>query len=375
MMADDRMADGFGGRLRAARERKGISLRQIATATKISVAVLEALERNDLSRLPGGIFSRAFVRSYAAAVGLDPEATVQDFVTEFPHDSVIAGHLTSQPVEDTEAFESDRRMAGTLLWILLVSVPIAGGVLYFETLDRSSTERPDMVAVSSPPRDANPRQAVGSGPLPSATAAVARPAAELPTAPKAAAPAVEKDRPRPAGETAAPGAGAKRPATEPAMRPEAGPAARPEAGPAARLAAGPAAGGGAPPSAAAGPAQTPPAQSLTDAVTASGPPAGAASTGPSTAATASDHLTVELSIHRPVWVSATVDGQKTIERLLQPGERQTVEVRREMVFTAGDASAISMTLNGADARSLGKSGEVVTTRLSLTNFKDYLQVR
>jgi hypothetical protein len=46
-----------------------------------------------------------------------------------------------------------------------------------------------------------------------------------------------------------------------------------------------------------------------------------------------------------------------------------------MVLTAGDASAITMTLNGADAKPLGRAGEVVTARLNLTNFKDFLQAR
>ena len=82
---------GFGARMRQAREQRGVSLRQIAEATKISVSALEALERNDISRLPGGIFSRAFVRSYAVEVGMDPERTVRDFMTQFPHDSVTAG--------------------------------------------------------------------------------------------------------------------------------------------------------------------------------------------------------------------------------------------------------------------------------------------
>jgi len=90
---------------------------------------------------------------------------------------------------------------------------------------------------------------------------------------------------------------------------------------------------------------------------------------------AADRLTIGLSARRPCWVSATVDGQKAIERLLQTGEQTTLEVRREMVLTAGDASAITLTLNGADARALGKAGEVVTTRLNLSNYKDYLQSR
>src|SRR6185295_675359 len=81
----------FGSRMRQAREQRGVSLRRIAESTKISVSALEALERNDISRLPGGIFSRAFVRSYAAEVGLDPEQTVREFLAQFPHESVTAG--------------------------------------------------------------------------------------------------------------------------------------------------------------------------------------------------------------------------------------------------------------------------------------------
>jgi cytoskeleton protein RodZ len=68
----DRPVTDFGERLRRARESRGISLRQVANVTRITVRALEAVERNDLSRLPGGIFTRSFVRAYAAEVGLDP---------------------------------------------------------------------------------------------------------------------------------------------------------------------------------------------------------------------------------------------------------------------------------------------------------------
>ena len=95
---------------------------------------------------------------------------------------------------------------------------------------------------------------------------------------------------------------------------------------------------------------------------------------PATAAPA-DLLTVAFAARRPCWISATVDGQKKIERLVQPGEQQTIEVHREMVLTAGDATAITVTLNGADAKPLGRSGEVVTVRFTLANFRDYLTNR
>ena len=78
---------------------------------------------------------------------------------------------------------------------------------------------------------------------------------------------------------------------------------------------------------------------------------------------------------RPCWVTATVDGERKIERLLQAGERQTLEVARELSFTAGDAAAVKMTINGAAAKPLGKEGEVVTARVNRTNFRSYLSSR
>src|SRR5690242_511002 len=100
-MPGDRTVDTLGSKLRQARERRGITLRHVANATKISITALEALERDDISRLPGGIFTRAFVRAYALQVGLDPEATVQEFIAQFPNDAAVtAGHPTSGRVED-----------------------------------------------------------------------------------------------------------------------------------------------------------------------------------------------------------------------------------------------------------------------------------
>jgi transcriptional regulator with XRE-family HTH domain len=79
----EELAD-FGGCLRLERERADITLEQIAARTKVGRSLLEALERNDLSRWPRGIFRRAFIRSYAEIVGLDPDRTVAAFSLAFP---------------------------------------------------------------------------------------------------------------------------------------------------------------------------------------------------------------------------------------------------------------------------------------------------
>jgi hypothetical protein len=65
--------------LRGERERRGLALKTISENTKVSLPLLEGLEADDISRWPGGIFRRAFVRSYAEAVGLDPDDVFRRF--------------------------------------------------------------------------------------------------------------------------------------------------------------------------------------------------------------------------------------------------------------------------------------------------------
>jgi len=291
-MSPDRAAD-FGTKLRDARERKGVSLRAIADATKISVAALEALERNDVSRLPGGIFSRAFVRSYALEVGLDPDTTIQEFVAQFPHESVTAGHETMPPSGHTP-LDQDRQASRTFMRLVGIGLPVAAAIVYFG------------VGMQRAARTTEPPAAVSPAPVPPQ---------------KGEAPAPARD--------AAPSPPAPTLGDAPTTRP-------PDAPPA------------------------PPAE----------PTAAAKADAP-----ASDALTIVLSARRRCYVSATVDGRKAIEQLMPENDHRTLDVRKEMVLTVGDAAAIVMTLNGAPARPIGKTGEVVTVRVNPANFKDYLQTR
>lgn len=76
--------EAFGPNLRRARLQRGIAIEHVAQATNIAQDLLEALERNDFSEWPTGIFARAYVRQYAQVVGVDPEATVDEFCRNFP---------------------------------------------------------------------------------------------------------------------------------------------------------------------------------------------------------------------------------------------------------------------------------------------------
>ena len=74
----------FGPVLRAARERKGVTLTQLASETKLSAELWEALEDNNLSRWPKRVFARSYVRDYAERVGLDADEVVNEFCRLFP---------------------------------------------------------------------------------------------------------------------------------------------------------------------------------------------------------------------------------------------------------------------------------------------------
>ena len=119
--------DPLGARLKSAREARGRSLRDIAATTKISVAALEAVERNDYTRLPGGIFGRAFIRAYALEVGLDPEATVRDFMTEVEaHESSAAKKVRPPEITlEDRAFLERQRQAARILRLAVVALIVA----------------------------------------------------------------------------------------------------------------------------------------------------------------------------------------------------------------------------------------------------------
>jgi cytoskeleton protein RodZ len=193
------MAD-LGAKLRQARERRGVSLRQVAAATKISVVALEALERNDPSKLPGGIFSRAFVRSYASELGLDPDEAWREFAAQFPGQPVapvapVAAAPVKVPVErasfqprplesaqDESEFESRQRMAAVALRLLIVSVPIIAAILYYTTRGPEAQPADARSDPAPPPPAASPVPSTGEGLPPSP----AQPQQQAPAAPAAA---------------------------------------------------------------------------------------------------------------------------------------------------------------------------------------------
>ena len=143
-----------------------MSLRQIAGATKISTVALEALERGDFSRLPGGIFSRAFVRAYAIEVGLDPDETVLKYA-ELAEAIANAASRPPAPAEisdDDRAFLERQRQAGVWLRVIaaVILVAIVGTIAWWVTSRakksavQTTTQEPVSATTFAPPPAAVP---------------------------------------------------------------------------------------------------------------------------------------------------------------------------------------------------------------------------
>jgi cytoskeletal protein RodZ len=138
-----------GARLRAAREAKQISLREIAATTKISVSALEALEENDVAQLPGGIFTRAFVRSYATEVGLDPEEVMRDFVAQVPVEGIDEEEKYDSQSRERDLFQSQQRMAATVLKLVAISAAVL--LLYLGWAVTTGTDAPEAPVAETAP--------------------------------------------------------------------------------------------------------------------------------------------------------------------------------------------------------------------------------
>jgi cytoskeletal protein RodZ len=98
----------IGRHLRESRERRGLTLNQIAASTKLSITTLQRIERNEFDRLPGGIFTRGFLRAYAAEVGVNPEEVVNNYLVQFSYPPAAAEELP--PVRGTEDAQTGSRL-------------------------------------------------------------------------------------------------------------------------------------------------------------------------------------------------------------------------------------------------------------------------
>jgi cytoskeleton protein RodZ len=297
---------GFGEYLRREREMRGVSLEEISAATKISIRFLRAVENEELSKLPGGIFTRSFVRTYARYLGLDEERVLAD--------CQLAGQ--QKPEVDIRRIPANRaRPSGAasrtrVIAILLAGVLLASGYALFRYSRRimeqqSSTPMvipPSINAPSAnPPPTAAPVQPTTPA-LQESNPALQAPSATLPSG-AATAPATFQGGPPPAGAKA-----------------------------------------------------SPPNQSVTSEA--------------ARAVAAHADLVLQVAVTERSWVAVDADGKTVLQKSLNPNEVENLKALDSFDVTTGNAQGTVLTLNGETLKPLGRHGEVKSIHLTRDDLKN-----
>ena len=117
----------IGAQLRHAREARGLTIDAISRSTRVQPRILSAIEQNDSFSLPPRPYGRGFVRSFASEVGLDPDATVREFFSQFAPVAVVQAPVEARrPPQDAE-----RAVPRGWLWTsaLVITYAVVGALV------------------------------------------------------------------------------------------------------------------------------------------------------------------------------------------------------------------------------------------------------
>ena len=307
----------LGHKLKRAREERGVSLRDIAARTKISITALEALERSEFHRLPGGIFSRAVVRAYATEVGLDPDTTVENFLAyarKYEREAAerVAAARPGITRDDREFLERQRRAIRILrLAAVLLAVGAIGLLVWQVRRIWAPIEGADPAAASTE---------IASAPPP------------LPPPSTAAPPLTESP-------ATAPGSPPGPEATPPPAARNAAEVARPEP-------------------------ETTPAAVV--------PVPAAADVAAALPTPVAPPLVVALTALADCLITVERDGGPAESQILRAGGRLRLDAERDVALTVADAGAVTWTINGRTAKPLGRAGAEVRVRITPANAAEFL---
>ena len=306
----------FGDRLRREREMRGVSLDDIAEATKIGTRSLRALEEEHFELLPGGIFNKGFVRAYAKYLGLNEDEAVADYLAAAGDSSLDPRLIAEQNagrIDRTGGDTGDHTRAGfpivPVLILLLVIAAGAGGWQLYQQRFREREAKEEAA-----------RAAAATTSQPSSTAS-------------------ETSNPA----SSAPNSG------QPVQNPVAAPTTNSAAAPTAST------GTQSPPATKTNQdlnsllktkeAASNPSEATSEEETTPKPALPAAQTPTATTAKGRE-FEVTVRAKDRAWVSIRSDGKYTVRGIISPNDVKTVHATDQIVLWTGNAGAVEISFNG-----------------------------
>lgn len=296
----------FGENLRREREMRGVTLEEISETTKISTRLLKALETDQFSEMPGGIFTRNFIRAYAQYLGLDEEHVLAEYkrAAGSPSDN----DLTRLAPNATLSSLSGNR--GRVLPWLVIAVLLGSGYAVYRYSHRS-VEIPPAPARSTNPQPSGAQAA--NSPATPASSPGSNPSAESANSGTGSAPDNTGSQPAP---PSTPGPSPSNPNPE---TPSGG-AAQANAAPA------------------------PPELGEGD-------------------------LVLQVSSSEDSWIAVAADGKTLWQHTLPANSKRIFRAKEFFDVTTGNAQGTSLTLNGQAQKPLGREGEFKRVHLTRDNLQ------
>lgn len=126
----------LGSRLKAERQRQGLTIEQIMEITKISRVNIDAIENGDRNEFPHEVYAKGFIKNYAKALGLDSEEIGEEFsklmsASEDSEPEVEDVFKADQPQQQIIVAEKGRSSSFGVILLILLLVVVVGGLVYY----------------------------------------------------------------------------------------------------------------------------------------------------------------------------------------------------------------------------------------------------
>ncbi len=149
------MVENFGLHLKHERELRGVSLEEIAESTRIHIRYLEALENNEFDKMPGEVFVKGYIRSYARVIGFDSEEMVNVYDESVGKDR--KKELGEIELTQDNVKSGKKKTAGYIFLGLALTAGLLLGYSFFgDMIDKNKKQQARLPAKETPAKQGEP---------------------------------------------------------------------------------------------------------------------------------------------------------------------------------------------------------------------------